>query len=511
MRKILLSSVFGLSFIMGGLNLALAEEPPLPAGLGGGSEEVVKDVPSDEPALPSGLGGGDFDSTMSGNSDDYDNDNDEPALPAGLGLGLEADNADIKGGDKSGNGESWIASLPFDLTGYAEVRAGLRTARQGFEKRATIGEARLQLQAEKNWSNISARVTAALAADQVADRYAIDLDNGDGWIDLREAFISWRATDFMDIKAGRQVLTWGTGDLIFLNDLFPKDFDSFFIGRDVEYLKAPSDAIKTSFFSDIANLDIVYTPNFDSDRFADGARISVFNPFIGDIAGRSNILTTDPRGKWFNEDEWAARLYRNFGAYEAAIYGYDGYWKNPQGLDSANVRATFPRLSVYGASVRGPLYKGIANLEIAYYDSRDDNKGENPNLPNDQFRFLAGYEQELATDLTGGLQYNLERTLDFDNLKHNAPAGSPLPEENRHVLTLRVTKMMMNQNLSLSLFNFWSPNESDGYLRPKVNYKVNDQWTVEAGGNIFYGSSRDTFFGQLEDNTNIYASMRYSF
>ncbi|MFW6031595.1 MAG: hypothetical protein ACOC9T_03300, partial [Myxococcota bacterium] len=32
----------------------------------------------------------------------------------------------------------------------------------------------------------------------------------------------------------------GTGDLVFLNDLFPKDWRSFLLGRDLDYLKAPS-------------------------------------------------------------------------------------------------------------------------------------------------------------------------------------------------------------------------------------------------------------------------------
>ena len=35
-----------------------------------------------------------------------------------------------------------------------------------------------------------------------------------------------------DLKIGQQVLTWGTGDYVFLNDLFPKDYQSFFSGRD---------------------------------------------------------------------------------------------------------------------------------------------------------------------------------------------------------------------------------------------------------------------------------------
>lgn len=480
MKKILLASVFCLTLLRGP---SMAEEPPLPTGLGGGPA-----TSSDEPALPAVLGG-----------------NEEPALPEGLGATEAEDTGWAEEEDYEESG------LPFDLTGFVESRTGMRIHDQDFEKRASIGEARLQLQAEKFWDDVNIRVTSDFVTDPVADRWAVDLDSGDGFIDLREAFVSWRSTDFMDIKAGRQILTWGTGDLVFLNDLFPKDFDSFFIGRDEEYLKAPSDALKTSFFSDIVNLDVVYTPNFDPDRFADGARVSTFNPFTGGQTSRNNVLRVDPRGDWFTEDEWAARLYKNFGAYETALYGYDGYWKNPQGLDVIGGRATFPRLSVYGASVRGPLASGIGNLEMAYYDSRDDDGGDDPFIPNNQFRFLVGYEQELMPAFTGGFQYNLERTLDYYDLKRSAPSGSPVPDENRHVITVRLTKLMMNQNLTLSLFNFWSPSDSDGYARPKVNYKIDDQWTAEAGGNIFYGESRNTFFGQLKDNTNVYVSLRYSF
>ena len=56
--------------------------------------------------------------------------------------------------------------------------------------------------------------------------------------------------------------TWGTGDLVFLNDLFPKDFVSFFAGRDDEYLKAPGDALRITHYSKAVNIDFVWTPVF---------------------------------------------------------------------------------------------------------------------------------------------------------------------------------------------------------------------------------------------------------
>jgi len=48
-------------------------------------------------------------------------------------------------------------------------------------------------------------------------------------------------------------------------------------------------------------------------------------------------------------------------------------------------------------------------------------------------------------------------------------------------------------------------------MRPKINYKINDQWAAEVGGNIFFGSDDHTFFGQFKDNTNVYAALRFSF
>ena len=95
--------------------------------------------------------------------------------------------------------------------------------------------------------------------------------------------------------------------------------------------------------------------------------------------------------------------------------------------------------------------------------------------------------------------------------KGTLPAGAASKDEFRHVLTLRLTKLLMNQNLRLSLFVYYSPSDQDGYIRPKIHYKVTDQWAIETGANIFVGKDEYTFFGQFQDNTNAYASIRWSF
>jgi hypothetical protein len=315
----------------------------------------------------------------------------------------------------------------------------------------------------------------------------------------------------MDVKTGRQILTWGTGDLIFINDLFPKDWNAFFIGRDEEYLKAPSDAVMVSLFTGLANLNMAYSPRFDADRFIDGRRISYYNSTLERLAGRDAVVKVEKPDDWFEDDEIAMRIYRNIRGYELAAYTYTGFWKSPAGTDASSGRATFPNLAVYGASSRGGIFNGIGHTEFGYYDSEDDQSGDDPLIRNSEFRILLGYEQEVAKELTVGIQYYLEHMVDYGDYRRTLPAGIPRADEDRHVFTLRLTKLLMNQNLTLSLFTFYSPSDKDAYLRPKIQYKIDDHWSAELGGNIFFGEEDHTFFAQFKKNSNVYGGVRYSF
>ena len=49
-------------------------------------------------------------------------------------------------------------------------------------------------------------------------------------LELREGYIDFTSPKW-DARIGRQVITWGLGDLLFINDVFPKDYEAFFSGR----------------------------------------------------------------------------------------------------------------------------------------------------------------------------------------------------------------------------------------------------------------------------------------
>ena len=463
-----------------------------------------------EPALPQGLGGG-ASGGSSAAATEAPAESSGPALPAGLGGGSSADAGRPESDSPSSTAPpapdpSWRERLPFSLTGFAELRYGQRLQSDPNQQQETVPEARWQVSAAGRVGEAGYRLTSDFLYNDAAPTHAVDLRRGTGWLDLREAWVDLRPVSWLDVRAGRMIATWGTGDLLFLNDLFPKDWRSFLLGRDVEYLKAPTQGVRAQAFFDWANLDLLVNPEFAPDRFIDGQQVSFFDPAIGGLRGRDQPLDAAiPQGA-----EVHARLHRTIGSTEVALYLYDGSWKSPGGRDLAGT-ATFPDLRVWGASARGNLLGGIANAELSYYDSREDADGTNPQINNSQMRYLIGYQRELATDLTASVQAYVEQKLDFSAYRRNLPPGFPEDDEYRSVVTLRLTRLLLMQNLELSSFFFYSPTDEDWYWRPSASYKIDDQWTVSAGAGIFGGKQRTTFYGQFEDNSNAWVSLRLSY
>ncbi len=414
-------------------------------------------------------------------------------------------------------GVSLAAAAPAEAAwrgwhGFAETAFGVklsddRTKHDGFN----LLEQRLQLKSayifEKGY---------------LADKGGLLRVKGDGWVDayfggktsfeLRELDLLFSPTETVDLKIGRQVLTWGTGEYLFVNDQFPKDYVSFFVGRDDEYLKKPSDALKVSWYPDPVNVDLVVLPVFTPNTLPRGDRLSFFDSFRGGIAARdSDRRLIEPPWQASNF-EYALRLYRNFGGMEAAFYFFHGFDKNPTGYKNEAARELFyPRIDVYGMSLRGGFAGGITSMEAGYVRSREDPEGTDRLVENSMVKVLFGYAREFRHDWRIGAQYLFEQRLDYA-----AYARALLPQdfvfdEYHHLLTQRITKQFRNQTVTISVFNFYSPSDRDGYVRPTVVVDLDDHWKLTLGANLPWGEDDITEFGQMKRDKNVYVRCRYSF
>ncbi|MEE4172679.1 MAG: hypothetical protein V2I57_00325 [Xanthomonadales bacterium] len=404
-------------------------------------------------------------------------------------------------GDDDWDDTGWEEDSASPWTGFVELGYGQRWERDPAVGRyATLGELRWRV--ERTWQLTKDRFD--LRVDLLADGVVEDAE-----AELRE--LAWaRSFGPSDLRVGRQVLTWGTGDLLFLNDLFPKGWQSFFIGRDDEYLKQPADAIRLTTYTDAVNIDLVAMPRFNPDEYLSGERLSFFFPPTGVIVAPNPPIDAREPSASLSNTEWAGRLFRTIGGNELAVYGFSGFFHQPAPAGE-NFAFLFPELDALGASWRRPLGPGLFNAEFARYYSVNDRSGTNPLIPNDQERYLLGYEWEAVTNLTVGFQAYLERTLDHDELLANSPWPEFEVEENRWWLTNRLTWRTRQDRVIWSLFTFYSPTDDDAYLRPQVSWRVSDTWSLSAGGNLFAGDEDFTFFNQFQDNSNVYARLRFSY
>ena len=387
-------------------------------------------------------------------------------------------------------------------SGFIEGAFGFRLADDPLvDDDVTLGEARARI--EREWA--PGAVTLGMKLDVGYD--AVDSDAIAEFRDLTAAF---RVGSKTDITLGRQVQTWGVGDLLFLNDLFPKDFVSFFAGRDDEYLKAPGNSARITRYGEFVNVDFVWTPDFEPDLYLTGERFSFFSPLAGGNVAPDPPLDAREPGGGFGNGEFALRLFRAVEGTEYAAYAYRGFFKQPTAF-TETFEPRFAEMSAYGASIRRQWGKGLFSGEFAWYDSREDGSGADPLIPNSQVRALAGYEWEAVTNLTVGLQYYLEVTLDHDALLKNSLAPEFEPEEYRQVLTNRLTYRLARDRYVLSLFTFYSPSDDDFYLRPSFTWRYSDAWQLVAGANLFGGDEPQTFFNQLQDASNAYLRVRFNY
>lgn len=401
------------------------------------------------------------------------------------------------------------AAHSIDISGFLEGATGVRTQDDTTKKDSfNLLETRLQLK-----GSLSPKIKEewepemSFKFDLVADGYEEHLR-----LTMRTLALSFTPTDNIDVKLGRQILTWGTGDLLFINDLFPKDYVSFFTGRDDEYLKLPSDAIKVSIFTEAASVDIVLTPVMEANNSITGTRFSFYDGLTGNLIGNEAGRDFVEPDETLDNMELSLRAYRTFGSFEGALYFFRGFYKEPRGILNPISRQFFyPRLSVYGASIRGPVFGGIGSLEAGYYDSRQDRDGVDPNIENPAIKFLTGYSRDMGKDLNIGVQYLIEEMLEYSAYVANLGAGEAKRDEYRHLITTRIIKLFKDQTAMAGVFIFYSPTDQDAYLRPQASYDISDTLKVSSGANIFLGKDKHTEFGQFQRNDNLYLRARYSF
>lgn len=306
-------------------------------------------------------------------------------------------------------------------------------------------------------------------------------------------------------RLGRQVITWGVGDLLFINDTFPKDWVAFFTGQPMQYLKLGSDALKLNAFPGAVNLELVIA-GFRPDNTPTSRRFIFADPLPAGLPRRTLEPGNDSR-----EVEISGRVSAYLANWELAGYLSRTHYRSPAWrVSGGEIAGIYPRLDTIGATLTGPIGKGVVSLEAGYYDSPQDRDGREPSIENSQFRGLVGYSRQLWEDATLGMQLYGERMRDYSAYRDTLPAGFPVRDRLRKLATVRFTQFFAHQTVTFNLFAFLGLSEKDRYVVPSLRYAFSDNLWAEMGANLF-GGKRSGVFGSMQDNRNVYLTVRYAF
>jgi hypothetical protein len=396
-------------------------------------------------------------------------------------------------------GDDW----PFH--GFVQANWSVRTTgvdREGLiTKDFLLGEERLQLELER----FSASGTAGFLMKIDFSHDALS-DRAD--LEVREAYVDF-VTGPIALRLGRQIMTWGVGDLIFINDVFPKDYVAFFSGRPLQYLKVGVDALRVDLTSALASAEIVLTPSFQADRVPAPDRFVLFDPFPG-----LERVERKPDLRLSNA-ELAVRLYRRLAGADVSLYAYRGFYGSPAPRPEGDpgpdkLLLLFPRLNVYGASLAHAALSGIVSAEVGYYDSREDPDGSDLWVPNSEIRALLGYQRQLRPQTQLGVQYYAEWMQDREAYLANLDPAVRPRDQVRHVATLRYTQQLAYETWQLGFFLFLGLSEADYLAIPEIRHKLSEDLWAALGANLFGGEPQD-LFGALDANDNVYITARYGF
>jgi hypothetical protein len=333
--------------------------------------------------------------------------------------------------------------------------------------------------------------------EQVLDDYEKELE-------IEDAYIQGNLTDSLDLKAGRQIVVWGTFDNLRVTDVLnPLDLRVPGL-TDIDDLRLPVTMIKLDYYFSHWNLSGMVLPEI---RFS---KLPVFGsdfyPF------QAPAPPEDIPQDGFENAEFAASLSGTFGGWDLAFYWADIYDDAPHTElvspgPPPQLEQKHARIKMVGAAFNIAAGNWLLKAETAWFDGlRFTNT---PNVEYSRFDLGAGVEYAGFQDATVSLEAANRHINDYNKLLEQSPDEI---RENEFQWALRITKDFINDTLTLTLLaaTFGIKADDGSFERFDTEYDVTDAVSVR-GGVVFYQSGDLGRFKNIGDNDRLFFEIKYSF
>ncbi len=393
-----------------------------------------------------------------------------------------------------------------DISGFARSYEGVNVESGDF----SIIQQTLNLNIEKRGEKV------AFKADPMMYLYNSDSLQ----LNLREVYMDMYFKNF-DLRIGKQQVVWGKADGVFITDIVsPLNLTEFLL-PDFDEIRTGVIATKLNYYIGNSTLEAIWIPQFTPTTSPYANSIWYIQPdFPAPTTfdwSRSTINPSLENSELFLK--WSAMTseldFELMGGYTwddiptmhvQKIFGIDSTTMPPSPtLTGLTITPQYHRLTVAGGSfsteIKGVIFRGEGAFYSGKYFQTEDPIATDALVQKDYLNYVAGIDFNI-----GNVKLSTQFIQNYI-LDHNTFMSE---NEFQNTATIMARYDMMRETLHLELFSYIGLSENDALIRPKITYDFDDSFSLLLGANVFLGDE-DGRFGQYQDNSMVYAKVKYNF
>lgn len=328
--------------------------------------------------------------------------------------------------------------------------------------------------------------------------------------ELRDGYIDYSGGPW-DIRLGRQQIVWGEAvGLFFADAVNAKDLREYIL-PDFEFIRIPDWALDLEYSKEDFHSEFIWLPIPEFNKI--GVSGSEFESSLPVPSGTA-FTTKDPiePASRLENSQLGLRLSYIWNGWDWGFFYLYSWDKSPvyyRSITSGryDFNPQYKRLHILGSTfsktINDIVFKGefVFNRKGAFsiFDANDIDGVVQRNF----LDYLLGADYTFFDKLDANFQFMQRVVFNYSDLLINEKAVA-------NSFAFRLKRSFLDGKLEPEFLTVTSLRRLDMMLRPKINYRINNNWRVRFGADIFLGELTGVF-GRYDKKDRLYLETTYNF